>query len=277
MTPADYDFLCRLLRERSGLSLGEGKAYLLEARLVPLAQSYALSGLDALVAELRTGRDQRLRDAVVEAMTTNETSFFRDRTPFDELRDRLLPDLIEARRTTRSFRIWSAAASTGQEAYSIAMTLADSFPELDSWSVEIVATDIAAAMTERGRAGLFTTFEVQRGLPVQMLVKYFRQADTQWQVAEPIRRRVRWERANLLEDFRRLGTFDLVFCRNVLIYFTPETKSDVLARIARQMRPDGALILGAAETVLGLTDAFRRDASCKSAVYRTAPTAVAAR
>lgn len=268
MTPTDFDFLAKLLLDASGLSLGENKRYLVESRLVPLAQSFGLTGIDQLVKEIRGGRVPRLKDAVIEAMTTNETSFFRDRTPFEELKQSLLPELIGARRTSRSLRIWSAAGSTGQEPYSIAMMLADSFPELDSWRVEIVATDIAAAAIDRGKSGLYSTFEVQRGLPVQSLVKHFRQVGAQWEISETLRRKVRWERLNLLDDLRRLGMFDIVFCRNVLIYFTPETKATVLTRIRRQIHPDGALILGAAETAIGLGTDFRRDAAFKSAIYR---------
>lgn len=268
MSPADYDFLCKLLLESSGLSLGDNKAYLIEARLTPVAQSFALNGIDELVRSLKSGKEPRLREAIIEAMTTNETSFFRDRTPFDELKASILPELIEARRTTRSLRVWSAAASTGQEAYSVALTLIDSFPELDSWSIEIVGTDIAPAMLERGRKGIYSSFEVQRGLPVQMLVKHFKQVDTQWQISENIRRRVRWEKLNLLDDFRRLGMFDIIFCRNVLIYFTPDTKGNVLNRLSRQLKSDGYLVLGAAETALGLTSALHRVPQFKAAIYR---------
>lgn len=271
MNPSDYEYLSSFLLGSSGLSLGTGKEYLLESRLIPLAQSLGFDGIGKLVTELRKGTDERVNSAVTEAMTTNETSFFRDKTPFEELRSLLLPALVAARRNPRSLRIWCAAASTGQEPYTIAMILNDSFPELAGWSIEIVATDIDTTALARAEAGIYTQFEVQRGLPVKLLMSHFEQNDKGWRIKDDLRSRIRWSQLNLLNDFSHLGAFDIVFCRNVLIYFQNETKQDILDRIAQRVKPDGYLYLGAAETVFGISDAFGRYKECKSAVYR--PTA----
>lgn len=268
MQATDYEYLSSFLLGNSGLELGDGKEYLIESRLVPLAQTLGLDDIEAIVVELRKGRDKRVECAVIEAMTTNETSFFRDKSPFIELREKLLPDLIDARQTTRSLRIWCAAASTGQEPYTIAMILEDSFPELRDWNVEIIATDIDSKVLARCEEGVYSQFEVQRGLPVELLMKHFEQVEKGWRIRKNLRDRIHWRQWNLLDDFSLLGQFDIVFCRNVLIYFQMETKTDILDRIAKQTRTDGYLYLGAAETVLGVSDEFRRFKDCKSAVYR---------
>lgn len=267
MSPADYSFLCDFLEKRSGLVLNDGKQYLVEARLLPLAQSANLKDISDLVRDLRLGRNPVLATSVIEEMTTNETSFFRDRQPFEELKQVMLPALLEARKTRHVLRIWSAAASTGQEAYSIAMTLLDQMPDARQWRIEIIATDIAEKILERAREGVYSQLEVQRGLPVQQLVKYFDKHPQGFQVKAEIRRMVSFQQLNLFDPFARLGSFDVIFCRNVLIYFNTAAKADILNRMSRQIAPDGYLILGAAETVLGLTDAFSRTSSCKSAVY----------
>jgi chemotaxis protein methyltransferase CheR len=194
---------------------------------------------------------------VVEAMTTNETFFFRDKLPFDHLRDAVVPDLLQARAGRRSLRIWCAASSTGQEPYSIAMCLKEMGAQLSGWRIEIIATDLAPSVLEKSRAGIYSQFEVQRGLPIQMLVKYFKQVGEMWQLNADIRAMTQFKQLNLLQDFSHLGTFDVIFCRNVLIYFDQDTKVNVFKRLAKSMEPDGFLALGAAETVVGLTDAFK--------------------
>lgn len=265
--PNDYEFLSSLVAKRSGLALGAGKEYLLEARLLPIANSLGLTSLAELVRRLRTSRDESLAATITEAMTTNETLFFRDRTPFDELRDQLLPDMIAARQTSRRLRIWSAAASTGQEAYSLLMTLRESFPQLVGWRIEMIGTDISQQALAKARNGIYSQFEVQRGLPIQLLVKYFRQVPQGWQITEELRNSVTFRTLNLLETFASLGEFDLIFCRNVLIYFEQINKTAILDRMEKQLRSDGYLVLGAAETVLGVTNRFQRVRTCKSAVY----------
>jgi chemotaxis protein methyltransferase CheR len=257
VTPQDYEFIRTFLRQRSGLVLSAEKRYLVESRLLPIVRKQGLGGLHELVAALRSNGASRLAVEVVEAMTTNETFFFRDKLPFDHFREVVLPTLMAARANQKRLRIWCAAASSGQEPYSLAMGVREIAPMLTGWRVDILATDLSGEMLERARAGVYSQFEVQRGLPIQLLVKYFTQAGEQWQIAPELRCMVQFRPINLLKDFSALGAFDLVFCRNVLIYFDQETKTDLLTRMARQIPADGYLVLGAAETVVGLTHAFR--------------------
>jgi len=257
MTPLDYDFLRRVLKQRSGLVLSADKQYLVESRLLPIARKAGFVHLSELVAALQRGDRDVLMTRVVEAMTTNETFFFRDKTPYENFRFTVMPALLSAREVVRTIRIWCAAASTGQEPYSLAMALKEGQPDLSGWRIEIVATDLSSEVLEKARAGVYSQFEVQRGLPIQLLVKYFTKVGDMWQVAPEIRAMVKFRQLNLLADFSALGSFDLVFCRNVLIYFDQETKIDLLNRLAWITAGDGYLVLGAAETVVGLTDRFR--------------------
>ena len=256
MTPLDYEYLRKLLKDRSGLVLSADKQYLVESRLTPLARKTGLATLTELVAKLRAN-DERLTVDVVEAMTTNESFFYRDKVPFDHFRDAIMPSLLAARARERRIRIWCAAASTGQEPYSLAMCLKEMKDKINGWRVDLIGTDLSNEVLEKAKAGLYSQFEVQRGLPIQMLVKYFTQNGDTWQISPEIRAMVQYKPLNLLADFAHLGNFDVVFCRNVLIYFDQETKIGVLNRIARMLEPDGFLVLGAAETVVGLTEAFR--------------------
>ncbi|MCD0419070.1 MAG: protein-glutamate O-methyltransferase CheR [Rhodopseudomonas sp.] len=257
MNPADYEYLRKLLKERSGLDLSSDKQYLVESRLLPLARRFSLGGIAELVQKMKGMGTEALIADVVEAMTTNETFFFRDKMPFDHLRDEMLPALLQARASRRSLRIWCAASSTGQEPYSIAMTLKELGPAVAGWRFEIIATDLSPQVLAKSKSGLFSQFEVQRGLPIQLLVKYFKQAGEVWELSPEIRAMVQHRQLNLLHDFSSLGTFDIVFCRNVLIYFDQPTKVGILERIAKRLEPDGYLTLGAAETVVGLTDVFK--------------------
>ena len=255
MTPLDYEYLRKILKERSGLDLSADKQYLVESRLIPLARRVGLAGIPELVQKIKNGSEALTSD-VVEAMTTNETFFFRDKIPFDHLREAILPALVKARASRRALRIWCAASSTGQEPYSIAMCVKE-FAALAGWRVEIVATDLSQAVLEKSKAGIFSQFEVQRGLPIQMLVKYFTQTGELWQLKADIRAMVQHRQLNLLQDFSHLGTFDVVFCRNVLIYFDQDAKVGIFDRLARMLEPDGVLALGAAESVVGISDAFK--------------------
>ncbi|NIX78399.1 CheR family methyltransferase [Microvirga terricola] len=259
MTELDFEFLCAFLKTRSGLSLTVDKRYLVESRLGTVCRQSGIDNLSLLVAQLRSGRRSDLETAVVEAMTTNETFFFRDKGPFDLFRDVLLPRFLAARASTRKLRIWCAAASTGQEPYSLAMLLDQASARTAGWQFEILATDISTEVLEKAKAGLYNQFEVQRGLPIQMLLKYFTQVGDQWQIAPHIRAKVDYWPLNLIKGFNHLGPFDIIYCRNVLIYFDKTTKTDVLERLTNIMMPDGALLLGAAETVIGLTDALSPD------------------
>jgi chemotaxis protein methyltransferase CheR len=256
VTPLDYDFLRKLLKERSGLDLSADKQYLVESRLMPLARKAGLPGIPELVQKMKSGAEA-LTVEVVEAMTTNETFFFRDKIPFDHLRDTILPALMQSRASRKTLRIWCAAGSTGQEPYSIAMVLKEKAGALSGWRTEIVATDLSQEVLEKSRAGLYSQFEVQRGLPIQLLVKYFTQIGELWQINSELRAMVQHKQLNLLQDFSHLGKFDVIFCRNVLIYFDQETKINVFERMAKLIEPDGILTLGAAESVVGITDAFR--------------------
>ncbi len=229
MIAADFELLCRLLKERSGLLLASDKAYLLESRLLPVVRRRNMKSLDELVALLRSRPEEELVRDVVEAMTTNESSFFRDLKPFDQFRDFILPELMKARAGKRTLRIWSAACSSGQEPYSLAILLSEHKDKLAGWQIEIVATDLSTEILEKAQAGVYTQFEVQRGLPIQLLVKYFRQEGERWRIDPAIAAMVR---------FRAL-------------------KTSVLDRIPRVLQPDGYLYLGGAETIIGITDKFQ--------------------
>ena len=256
LTPTAFAALADLLKTKSGLVIGPDKTYLLETRLGAVLKRANLPDLNALADRVKRNPNDATAREVVEAMTTNESFFFRDDKPFQHFRTHALPRLLAARAGNATIRIWSAASSSGQEAYSLAMIMAESKALLAGRTVEIVGTDIARDQLARAQQGLYTQFEVQRGLPVQMLVRYFKKDDTNWQLNDTIRSMVRFREWNLLGDLRALGRFDVVFCRNVLIYFDQPTKARVLEAIAGQMPADGALYLGGAETVLGITNRF---------------------
>ena len=280
MTLSDYEFLRKLLKERSGLDLSPDKQYLVESRLVPLARRIGLPGITELVQKIKAGSAEALTADVVEAMTTNETFFFRDKIPFDHLRETMLPALLQARASRRALRIWCAASSTGQEPYSIAMCLKEFGAPLAGWRIEILATDLSQGVLEKSKSGLFSQFEVQRGLPIQLLVKHFTQVGELWQLNADIRAMVQHRQLNLLHDFGHLGTFDVIFCRNVLIYFDQDTKSGIFERLAKVVEPDGFMALGAAESVVGISDAFKADPERRGLyrpnISRTAKLGVAA-
>ncbi|MFC7048654.1 CheR family methyltransferase [Emcibacter nanhaiensis] len=257
MRPEDFQLISGILKERSGLVLTEDKVYLLESRLTPIARQKGMESLDDLIGEVRINRQEDLLNEITEAMTTNESFFFRDNTPFDHLRDKVLPELIQKRSAQRRIRIWCAAASTGQEPYSIAMILKEMEAKLQGWNVEIVGTDLSNQVLEKAKAGLYSQFEVQRGLPIKLLIKYFTQVGEMWQLSDELRQMVSYRPFNLLDSFSLLGSFDIIFCRNVLIYFDQDTKTRVLDRMRGQIADDGTLFLGAAETVLGVTEKFK--------------------
>jgi chemotaxis protein methyltransferase CheR len=253
LAPGAFETLAQLLKAKSGLAIGPDKLYLLETRLAPILKQQGLRDLNALAERLRQPRMDVLAQTVVEAMTTNESFFFRDDKPFVHFRAQALPRLHAARPHGAPIRIWSAASSSGQEAYSLAMILSELRVSLGDRRVDIIGTDIAREQLARAREGIYSQFEVQRGLPMQMLVKYFKKEMNSWRIAEALRRMVEYREFNLLTDLRPLGRFDIVFCRNVLIYFDQPTKARVLDAIAGLLPPDGLLYLGGAETVLGIT------------------------
>jgi chemotaxis protein methyltransferase CheR len=256
VTPPDYEYLRKLLKDHSGLDLSADKQYLIESRLLPLSRKCGVPGIGELVQKMKAGSSSIIAQ-VVEAMTTNETFFFRDKVPFEHFRDTIMPEVLKARASRKSIRIWCAAGSTGQEPYSLAMVLKEMGAALAGWRVEIIATDLSTEVLEKSKSGVYSQFEVQRGLPIQLLVKHFKQNGELWQISQEIRAMVQHRQLNLLHDFSQLGTFDVIFCRNVLIYFDQDTKISIFGRLARAMEGDGFLVLGAAETVVGLTDVFK--------------------
>ena len=253
---ATFEIFATLLKSQSGLSIGPDKQYLLDSRMAPILKQEGLADLSALALRLRGSGLTALGRQVVEAMTTNESFFSRDEKPFTHVRTQVLARLHAARPAGTRLRIWSAASSSGQEAYSLAMILADQRALLGDRPTEIIGTDIARDQLARAREGRYTQFEVQRGLPMQMLVKYFQKDPPNWRIKDTLRAMVQFREWNLLADMRGLGQFDIVFCRNVLIYFDTPTKKRVLDAIARQMPADGLLYLGGAETVMGISTAF---------------------
>ncbi|WP_075219480.1 CheR family methyltransferase [Acuticoccus yangtzensis] len=266
----DFAYLRKILKERSGLALSADKQYLVTTRLKPICEQHGLKDLADLVVAMRSGtKGRQLVEEVVDAMTTNESLFFRDQAPFEVLINHMLPQLIAAR-GGRPIRIWSAASSTGQEAYSIAILLEENAAKFGRQTFEIFGTDISQAALARARAGEYTQFEVGRGMPQHYLSRYFTRGERNHYVISPaIRKRVTFEARNLLDPFDRLGQFDVVFCRNVLIYFDRPTKTNVLERIAKIMPGDGFLILGGPETTLGLTAQFARHGQWRNVYVRT--------
>jgi chemotaxis protein methyltransferase CheR len=256
MTQDDITFLATMLKTRSGLILGSDKNYLIESRLSPIARREGFANVGALLNALRTRRDEKLMTLVTDSMTTNETFFFRDKTPFDQFKAEILPALAKSR-LTGEIKVWSAASSTGQEPYSLAMMMEELRATYPRLNLNIIATDISDRCLEKANSGLYTQFEVQRGLPVQMLVRNFEKVDEMWRISPKIRSSVRFKKFNLLDDLRAIGNQDVIFCRNVLIYFDVETKKRILENMAALLPDDGYLFLGAAETVLGITEAFK--------------------
>ncbi len=258
MKPEDFDLFSVLVKQRSGLVLTRDKAYLLESRLVPVARKWNLKTLEDLAQSVRTKREEQMLRDITEAMTTNESFFFRDQKPFDQFRKVLLPELLRTRDAKKQIRIWSSASSSGQEAYSLAMIFAEEAAKVQGWRLDILGTDLSSEMVERAKSGIYSQFEVQRGLPITMLMKYFSQIGTdKWQIKEDLRRMVQFKEGNLLTDFGPIGTFDVIYCRNVLIYFDQPTKARVLDAMSHVLAPDGVLFLGGAETVLGISDKFK--------------------
>lgn len=256
LSTMDFEFLSGILKQRSGLALTAEKGYLIETRLQPVAVSNGLANIPALVAQLRSNPNGPLAAQVVESMTTNESMFFRDTKPFDHLAKVMIPELYKAGR--HRLRIWSAACSTGQEPYSIAMVIKEQLNAFPGLSAEIYATDLAEKVLERARTGLYSQFEVQRGLPITMLMKYFAQRpNNMWEVSNELKAMVRYAPANLLTSFAMHGKFDIIFCRNVLIYFDEKTKTEVFDRLAGALNAPGYLLLGGAESIIGLTNKFK--------------------
>ena len=268
LSTVEFDFIRTLVHDQAAIVLEPGKEYLVESRLTPLASREGYEDIGDLVATLRKGMPPVLKKKVVDAMTTNETSFFRDHEPFEVLRKAIIPELIKARAATRQLSIWCAASSTGQEPYSVAMMIRENFPELANWKIFYLATDIAGKVLDRARAGRYTQLEVNRGLPVSYLVKYFDKDGSEWQLNDKIRDMVQIKELNLIRPWPFMPQLDIVMIRNVLIYFDLETKKKILKQIHGLMRPDGKLFLGGAETTLNLDARFKRMPYARSGCYR---------
>ncbi len=268
METVDFDYVRDLVRKRSAIVLENEKSYLVESRLQPLARREGFASINELVTKLRVTGFDGLHSRVVEAMTTNETLFFRDLQPFEALRKVILPELIEKRMSARQLRIWCAACSTGQEPYSIAMTIKEHFPQLATWDVKILATDLSTQVLEKARSGSFNQIEINRGLPAPFIVKYFDRQGMNWQLKEPVRQMIEFQPLNLIEAWPPMSSMDIVFIRNVLIYFEVQTKKEILKKVRRLLRPDGVLFLGGAESTFNLDDSFARTEIEKTSVYR---------
>lgn len=275
MNPNDLTFVCDLVRRRSGIDLDSAKEYLVEARLLPLSRKLGLASLDMLLTKLKQ-RDAAIERDAVDAMTTNETSFFRDIHPFEALKKSILPELIARRAGEKRLNIWCAASSTGQEPYTIAMLLRENFPQLASWNVTFIASDLSRDVLKRAKAGRFSQLEVSRGLPAPLLVKYFTKQGLEWEIAPALRDMIDFREINLLEPWPSMPLLDVVFIRNVLIYFSTETKKPILERIRSRMRPDGALFLGVAESTMNVDEQFVRAPQEKSGCFQIKSVARAA-
>ena len=268
VNPADFDYISKIVREQCAIVLEKGKEYLVESRIMPVVHQEKLESIENLVKKIKLEPRGSLKDAVIEAMTTNETSFFRDIHPFETLKKEIFPELIEKRKIKRELNIWCGASSSGQEPYSLVMVLRNNFPELNSWKINFSASDLSNQMLNRCKSGIYSQLEVNRGLPAPLMVKYFERIGTEWQVKEELRKMIQFRIINLSETWPILPQLDLVMMRNVLIYFDVEMKKNILGRIRKLLKPDGYLFLGAAETTLNLDENFERMPFKQSGCYR---------
>ena len=266
LSQADFNFVSQLVRREAAIVLAPGKEYLVEARLIPVARVVGATGVAEFLADLQRRPNPDNQRRVIDALTTNETSWFRDREPFAALTDVVLPDLVKSRSTARKVRLWSAASSSGQEAYSLAITLQENLPP--GWNFEIMGSDISTEMIKRAEKAEYSQVEVNRGLPASALVQYFERAGAHWRITPALRRNVSFKLMNLTAPLPALAPFDVIFLRNVLIYFDVATKKSVLRNVSRLLRPDGWLFLGAAETTIGIDDNYERVAAGRTSAYR---------
>lgn len=270
LSAADFAFVSALVRREAAIVLAPGKEYLVEARLIPVARQVGAASVGEFLANLQRRPNPADQRRIIDALTTNETSWFRDREPFSALTDVVLPELVRTRGANRQLRLWSAASSSGQEAYSLAITLQENLPA--GWSYEIMGSDISTEMIKRAEAAEYSQVEVNRGLPAAQLVQYFERAGAHWRITPALRRNVSFKLMNLTAPLPSMPPFDVIFLRNVLIYFDVATKKSVLRNVARLLRPDGWLFLGAAETTIGIDDNYERVAAGRTSAYRVRST-----
>lgn len=275
ISAGDFEFVRTMVRNQAGIIIEPGKEYLVDSRLQLLVHREGLASIEELVAKLRSPFGAGLTPKVIDAMTTNETTFFRDVEPFEVLRKVVLPDLMERNKQSRRLGIWYAASSTGQEPYSVSMLIHEHFPQLLQWDLQQLATDISPSVLARARDGVYSQVEVNRGLPANYLVRYFSKQGNQWQLKDPVRKMVRFEELNLVRPWPAMASVDIVMIRNVMIYFDVDAKKQILSKIQRILRPDGYLFLGGAETTLNLDDSFERQPHARAGCYRR-KTAIAA-
>jgi chemotaxis protein methyltransferase CheR len=268
LNQVDFQYIARLVKEDAGITLGEGKEYLVQSRVEPVAKSLGFVDISSFVIHLQKSSDKIRRRQVVESLTTHETSFFRDIEPFEALKTKIIPQLIEKLRPKKELTIWCGAASSGQEPYSLCMLIRETFPELSSWRIKFKATDVSAAILAKAKSGIFNQIEINRGLPVRYLPKYFEKNNQDWIIRPDIREMVEYSELNLLHPFTTIPPCDLVMLRNVLIYFDIETKRQILNRVHSILKPEGYLFLGTAETTLNLCDNFNRISFEKTSCYQ---------
>jgi chemotaxis protein methyltransferase CheR len=266
LSQAEFAYVSQLVRKEASIVLAPGKEYLVEARLIPVARAVGAANVTEFLAELQRRPDPAKQRKIIDALTTNETSWFRDREPFSALTDVVLPELVKSRASARKVRLWSAASSSGQEAFSLAITLQEHLPP--GWNYEIMGTDISTEMVKRAETAEYSQVEVNRGLPAAQLVQYFERAGAHWRVTPALRRNVSFRLMNLTAPLPAMQPFDVIFLRNVLIYFDVAVKRTVLQNVARLLRPDGWLFLGAAETTIGIDDNYERVAAGRTSAYR---------
>ncbi len=265
--PKDFEFISELIRKESAIVLESGKEYLVESRLSPIASEEGFDSLEQLVTALRGNKKFGLKGKVVEALTTNETSFYRDIEPFEMMRTQLIPELLEMRKAEKALTVWCGAASTGQELYSLAMMIREHFPELLSWKLTILGTDLSKEVLDKAKEGKYSQVEINRGLPAQLLIKYFEKQGTEWQLKKDVRDMIEYRELNLIKPWIGVPQSDIVLLRNVLIYFDAEVKKEILGKVRRVLRPDGFLFLGAAETTLNLDENYARRTSGRGSCY----------
>jgi len=271
ISPPDFEYIAALVRSRAAIVIEPGKEYFVETRLEPLAKKLGYESLTEMIHDLKTRSiSDGLHGPVIDALTTNETYFFRDCHPFDSLRRFILPQLIERHQLSRQIAVWSAACATGQEPYSLAMLIRESFPQLRNWNIQIVGSDISASSLDRARAGAYSQFEVNRGLPAASLIKHFTEENGMWVLKDDIRRMVQFRAQNLLDPWPGAHSWDIILLRNVMIYFDNAAKQNILRRMRASLGPDGLLVLGSAETTINLDPGWEPVACGKTVIYKPA-------